>query len=438
MRSLSARLALSLVLSLATFFVIQSILVNIESRRMAEEVIVSRLEHDMEEILAALSVHGGGFSIDMRRVPTIYRRPFSGHYFQLRIGTGKPVRSRSLWDEHLEVGKAGITSGLEGPMGQSLLVLSRSFVVHGRQVLLSVAEDISRQRVLARLFQRRLLLLSLVALLLLLGVQIWVVRRSLRPLAGLKGELRRLERGEIRALQQQVPTEIRPLVNEVNHLLVVLRQRLSRSRHAMGNLAHALKTPLTRMLQILDQRPTRAGQRALVDLVQNIEQRVEKELSRARMAGQTPGGFWPEPARDIRDLVATLEAVYQRHGIVALDIQEGIHVTADREDMLELMGNLFDNACKWAKSQVRLCVSGKGGLSIIVEDDGPGLNAARQGEVLQRGARMDESKQGHGLGLAIVREIVALYNGTLQMGRSTSLGGLCVSVHLPDITSGEK
>ncbi len=323
-------------------------------------------------------------------------------------------------------------------MDQSLLILSRRFVVHGRPLLLSVAEDISQQRLLSRLFQRRLLLLSFAAILLLLGMQVWVVRRSLRPLARLKGELRRLERGEIRALQQRVPAEITPLVNEVNHLLVVLRQRLSRSRHAMGNLAHALKTPLTRMLQILEQRPAKADRRVLVELVQSIEQRVEKELSRARMAGQTPGGFWPDPARDIHDLVATLDAVHQKHGIVGLDIQEDIHVTADREDMMELMGNLLNNAYKWAQSQVRLHVSGKRGLSIMVEDDGPGLDAAKQHEVLQRGTRMDESKQGHGLGLAIIREIVALYNGTLHMDRSTPLGGLCVSVHLPGVTAGEE
>jgi signal transduction histidine kinase len=369
--------------------------------------------------------------MDMRRVPTIYRRPFSGHYFQLDARVGKPFRSRSLWDEYLEVSKAGITSDLEGPMGQSLLVLSRSFVVHGRHVLLSVAEDISRQRALAQLFQHRLLLLSLVALLLLLGMQMWVVRRSLRPLARMKDELGRLERGETAVLQQQVPSEIAPLVDEVNRLLSVLRQRLTRSRNAMGNLAHALKTPLTRMVQILEQQPATSDRRQLSELVQQIERRIEKEMSRARMAGRVPGDVWPEPARDVRDLVASLETVHQRHGIVDLEIQEGLHIVADREDVMELLGNLLDNAYKWATSRIVLRLAADDGLRILVEDDGPGLDEKKRQDVLRRGTRMDESKHGHGLGLAIVREIVAVYHGSLELGRSSLLGGLRVYVHLP-------
>ncbi len=433
MRSLSARLALSLTLSLITFFVIQSVLVNIESRRMVEQGVVSRLEHDMEEILAALDVRDGRLSMDMRRVPAIYRRPFSGHYFQLDPGDGKQIRSRSLWDERLEAGKAGVASGLEGPMGQRLIVLGRRFVVHGRSVLLSVAEDVSRQQGLARLFQHRLLMLSLAALMLLLSVQMWVVRRGLRPLTEMKEELGRLERGETDELRLRAPAEIAPLVEEVNRLLHVMRQRLARSRNAMGNLAHNLKTPLTRMVQILERDPQPSDRCLLMELVRRIERRIERELSRARMAGRAPGDVWPEPARDVRDLAAMLETVHQRHGIIEVNTPEELHIVADREDVMELLGNVLDNACKWAASRIVLRMRADDGLRILVEDDGPGLDERQQRDVLRRGMRMDEGKEGHGLGLSIVQEIVDVYHGSLELGRSETLGGLRVCIRLPGV-----
>jgi signal transduction histidine kinase len=310
--------------------------------------------------------------------------------------------------------------------------------VHGKAVLLSVAEDTSRQKASSLLFQRRLLLLSFTALLLLLVMQIWVIRRGLKPLTGLKDELGRLERGETEVLQQQVPAEIAPLVDEINRLLSVLRQRLVRSRNSMGNLAHALKTPLTRMLQLLEHEPAKEDRQIIIELVRNIEQRVERELSRARMAGQTPGGFWPEPARDIRDLATTLEAINQKRTIIDLDIQDGLHIAADREDMMELIGNLLDNACKWARHRIRLRLSVEEGLCITIEDDGPGMDKAEQYEALNRGVRADESKPGHGLGLAIVRDIIAVYKGTLHMGSSNSLGGLRISIFLPDSAANVK
>ena len=232
-------------------------------------------------------------------------------------------------------------------------------------------------------------------------------------------------------LRQQVPSEIAPLVDEVNRLLSVLRQRLTRSRNAMGNLAHALKTPMTRMVQILEREPATSDRRQLAELVQQIEQRIEKEMSRARMAGRAPGDLWPEPAQDVRDLVATLETVHQRHGIVDLEMQEGLHIVADREDIMELLGNLLDNAYKWATSRIILRLAADDGLRILVEDDGPGLDEKKRQDVLRRGTRLDESKHGHGLGLAIVREIVAVYHGSLELGHSSLLGGLRVCVHLP-------
>jgi signal transduction histidine kinase len=388
----------------------------------------------MEGILAALLVQPDkAITINWEHIPAIFMRPFSGHYFQIRHGK-QSVRSRSLWDSVLPVQEPGINRAVEGPVNQQLLILSRTYVVHGQSVLLSVAEDTSKLEATSLYFQKRLLALSLAALLLLLVIQVWGIRRGLKPLANLRKELQQLEWGETEKLRQPVPAEISPLVEEVNRLLMVLQQRLLRSRNAMGNLSHALKTPLTLMFQILERRQDDEEYVKLLEQAQRIEVHINRELSRARMAGQSPGGIWLKPEQDVRDLVSTLEAVYRQRINFELQIEGMTSVSADREDMMELIGNLLDNACKWAKAQVVLKMHQQSGLHIVIEDDGPGMNPEEQLLVLGRGVRMDEAKQGHGLGLAIVREIVDAYNGKLELGRSDVLGGLRVLVCIPNVS----
>ena len=437
MKSLSRHLTISLAASLICFFLIQAVLVGMEMRKLTENSVLSRLEDDMEGILAALSVQPGEEpAINWEHIPAIFMRPFSGHYFHVRQGK-QSVRSRSLWDSVLPVQEPGIYRAVDGPADQQLLILSRSFVVHGQPLLLSVAEDTSAQESTSLYFQKRLLVLSLAALLLLLVIQVWVIRRGLKPLAGLRTELQQLERGETEKLEQPVPAEISPLVEEVNRLLMVLQQRLLRSRNAMGNLSHALKTPLTLMFQILEKRQDDEEYAQLLEQAQRIEVHINRELSRARMAGQSPGGHWLKPEQDVRDLVSTLDAIYRQRITIELQIAEVTSVSADREDMMELIGNLLDNACKWAKGQVVLNMHQQPGLHIVIEDDGSGMKPEEQLLVLGRGVRMDEAKQGHGLGLAIVRDIVDAYGGKLELGQSNTLGGLKVSVCFPNVSGKE-
>ncbi len=434
MKSLSRHLTISLAASLICFFLIQAVLVGMEMRKLTENSVLSRLEDDMEDILTALTVQSGeAATIDWEHIPTIFTRPFSGHYFQINYDK-QSIRSRSLWDSVLPVQEPGIYRNIEGPADQQLLILSRSFIVYGQTVLLSVAEDTSAQESTSLYFQKRLLVLSLTALLLLLVIQVWVIRRSLKPLAGLRKELQQLERGETEKLEQPVPAEISPLVEEVNRLLMVLQQRLQRSRNAMGNLSHALKTPLTLMFQILERRQDDEDCVKLLEQAQRIEGNINKELSRARMAGQSLGGIWLKPEQDIRNLGSTLEAVYRQHITIKLQIAEVTSIPVDREDMMEMIGNLLDNACKWAKGQVVLKMYQQQGLHIVIEDDGPGMKPDEQLLVLGRGVRMDEAKQGHGLGLAIVRDIIDAYEGQLGLDQSNTLGGLKISICFPNIS----
>ncbi|MCF7821281.1 MAG: GHKL domain-containing protein [Mariprofundaceae bacterium] len=432
MTSLSRHLTISLAASLICFFLLQAALAGMEMRNLTEDSVISRLEDDMEAVLTMLSIQPDEkMVVDWEHIPAIFMRPLSGHYFQIQRGK-QIIRSRSQWDSVLPVQEAGVFRAVEGPVNQRLLILSRSYVLHGETILLTVAEDTSELEATSRYFQKRLLALSLGVLLLLLVIQAWVIRRGLKPLSGVRRELQQLERGETEKLRQPVPAEITPLVEEVNRLLMVLQHRLLRSRNAMGNLSHALKTPLTVMFQILERRQDDRDCVQLLEQAQRIEGHINRELSRAKTAGQSPGGIWLQPEQDVRDLVSTLEAVHHRQSInIELKIAAITAVSADREDMMELIGNLIDNACKWARGRVLLEIYQRSGLYIIIEDDGPGMKPEELLPALERGMRMDEAKQGHGLGLAIVQEIVNAYNGRVDLGRSDALGGLKISVFFP-------
>jgi len=148
------------------------------------------------------------------------------------------------------------------------------------------------------------------------------------------------------------------------------------------------------------------------------------------MAGQSPGGFWRNPITDIDDLVSTMQRIHRKTITSHIDLPADTILRADREDMMELLGNLLDNACKWATTDVRLTVSNHP-LMMIVEDDGPGMDAPTLEHVMQRGVRADESKSGHGLGLSIISDLVVAYDGSLDFGQSVNLGGLRATVTLP-------
>jgi len=429
MISLSRQLTLSLAISLTIFFALQAVMVVFEVHLLSKDTVISRMQHDAEELLAALDTSSPTLAIDWSHLPSIYVRPLSGHYFQFR-SRGKSLRSRSLWDEVLPIVNDGENREIEVLNGQQLLLLGKRYIIHGQPVSLTIAEDISQLEQTSEVFLQRLLLASLAALLALLAMQLWFIRKGLAPLNNLKKELLLLDAGEIEILQQPVPAEIEPLVAETNRLLGAMRQRLERSRNAIGNLAHALKTPLTIITQILERDSDKQDGSELQQQVGLIQERIQRELSLARMAGQSPGGFWRNPITDIDDLVSTMQRIHRKTITSHIDLPADTILRADREDMMELLGNLLDNACKWATTDVRLTVSNHP-LMMIVEDDGPGMDAPTLEHVMQRGVRADESKSGHGLGLSIISDLVVAYDGSLDFGQSVNLGGLRATVTLP-------
>lgn len=431
MSSLRQRLTLSLAASLALFFILQTLMIGRQVQRLSEQNLLSHLQRDQEQILAALEWNPPA-PPQLRRslISGVYERPFSGQYFQIDIA-GKSLRSRSLWDEQLAPIPQPMMYDVEGPEGQRLLVIQNVVKVNGRAVTIRMAEDTLPIKQSTGTFQRHLLLSGIAAVAFLILLQGWLIGRSLNPLQRIRRQINRLKKGELEQIDAPVPDEIGPLVEEINHLMRLMQQRLQRSRHALGDLAHSLKTPLAVARQIVGRQKESPDSGQLQEQLERIEQRIERELVRARTAGRMPGGQWSNPEQDIRDLTTMLGHV-SPHIAFTLQLEEQMKIRADREDMLEIFGNLLENACKWAKSRVRCSVACESGMAhICIEDDGPGIEQDKVAQLLFRGEKADESRPGHGLGLSIVSEMVAAYDGSIELSRSPELHGLKVSIDLP-------
>lgn len=298
------------------------------------------------------------------------------------------------------------------------------------------ASAISRQ---VAVFRRALWAYLGAAALLLLGVQVLVLRWSLQPVRQVARDLREVEQGEREFLQGAYPRELSPLTGSINALVESEREHLSRYRNTLSDLAHSLKTPLAVMRTRLES-GTEAELRAEVQAqVQRMSDIVSYQLSRAAATGHqlfsAPLAL-KEPAEEI---VVSLEKVYSGKGVLCeFDLAEGAQFHGEQGDLMELLGNLLENAFKWARHRVLLSVrmeeepgSRRAGLLISVEDDGPGIPADRVDRLLQRGVRGDERVQGHGIGLSIVQDIVRAYRGELRVDAAPELGGARFTVRFP-------
>jgi signal transduction histidine kinase len=367
-----------------------------------------------------------------------------------------------LWDTRLALPSDVLRDGeihaheLPGPGDSRLRVLERTVrpeavVGDGVRWRLSVAADLKDTHEAVAGFQR-VLVASLAALLVLLLAAAWAqVALGLRPLFALQRGLQNLRDGRAPRLAGDFPNEVQPLVNDFNSVLDRHDEVVGRARTQAGNLAHALKTPLTVLEQASRQTDT-AGLATLVrEQVQLAQRHIDWHLARSRMAASTglPGQRVPV-VHTLQGLVRVMQRVHaERELTITLeDADERVQFAGEAQDLQEMLGNVLDNACQWAHSAVRIRVqpvagmaSGamSGGVSgaasgmcrVAIEDDGPGMPAEQMPRVLQRGVRLDESVPGSGLGLAIVRELVDLYGGELQLQTPAQGRGLQVTLTLP-------
>lgn len=433
--SLQNRLRVALAFSLITLLSLQWLVVTNTVNNLTKSYVASRLDHDAETLLGALDVAKDSPRLTHSHIDPIYSEPYSGHYFVVNV-QDQHLRSRSLWDSDFPLFRVSQDLAYTtGPLDQWLLVKTNRYRKQGHDVTIIIAEDVSPTEEILEQFNFLYALFSAGALVLLLFLQSYLVKRSFKSLDNVAADVRRLEKGEIAQLDDAVPAEIYPVVKEFNRLLLILGQRLQRSRNALGNLAHALKTPLTVLTRLADQPEMQQHPDILRQLSQHtesIQRLMDRELKSARLAGAATPGAQFNCNEEIPKLIDTLQRIYQdKHISINYTIADKAIYPGDREDMIELLGNLLDNACKWAASRVNVRVEDATGIVIVIEDDGPGSPDDQIARVTERGTRLDESVAGHGLGLSIVKEIVHHYNGTIDFGRSPELGGFKVSIKLP-------
>ena len=283
--------------------------------------------------------------------------------------------------------------------------------------------------------------LGLAGLLLIL-VQTLVLRWSLQPLRRLALELNRVQRGVSQGLSGRHPRELEPITDSINALIDSERSHLEQSRNTLADLAHSLKTPLAVLRSHLDAGTGPDELRVDVRMqVQRMNDIVSYQLSRAARSGHAlfSAPIAVEPRAE--EIVASLEKVYAGKGVLCeFEIDAAARFHGELGDLQELLGNLVENAFKWAKSRVLLSVrvepaerQRRPGVSFVVEDDGPGIAPDNVEHLLQRGVRGDERVQGHGIGLAIVQDIVRAYRGELKVDRSAELGGARFIVRIPPV-----
>jgi len=435
MRSIQRRLGVGLLFILLLVGVVMvnaSIwLVDLGLRRYLQNGL-----RDEAELLLIATVRGpAGIQLDELRLSPAYQRPLSGSYFRVDL-PDQVWRSRSSWDFQLErPTRSGLQHGLvDGPGGQELLVYRADFRRFGSDLSITAAQD---YRPLSLAFTQVRWLLSgigALALLVVLLLQWLNVRAALHPLERVRLQVLQLQQGRRGRLDSEADRELAPLVEQINSLLQHTEGSLRRSRNAVGNLGHALKTPLAVLRSLLTRAELDALQplrRQMDDQLDVVEQRLARELNRARLSGEVLPGAHFECDQELPPLCDTLRMIHPHLRRLSCLAPPGLRLPWDREDLLEVLGNLLDNACKWALTQVSLSIEQDGQeLLLRIEDDGPGVAEQLRSSLLARGSRLDEQVPGHGLGLAIVRDTLDAWGGTLQLGNA-ALGGLRVDVRLP-------
>src|SRR5690554_5981683 len=315
-----------------------------------------------------------------------------------------------------------------------ILAYRQSFHIAGVPITVIVAEDMRGLKASQANLHTWTAVVSLLLILLLMGV-IWIgINLSMRPVVSLKAELKGLQSGTIARIHTQAPDEFQPLVQQLNQLLDSLDQRLERSRDALANLSHSVKTPIAALRQILEDsnRPLDNNLRQeMAAKLADLGQQLEAEMRRSRFSGPQIGTS-AYPVKQARDLLWMLGRLYTDKSFeLSTALTDDTRWPIEEHDLNEIMGNLLDNAGKWSNKVVELSLEQSQGLATIsVTDDGLGVPNAEKEQLGQRGLRLDEQIPGHGLGLAIVSDIVSRYNGQLSFLNSPQ-GGLKVVISLP-------
>jgi len=404
--------------------------------RMSREFVESRLKDEVAFL--ELNIRQADGKIDMLKTGDYFEKVFH-HAFAIQSPDQTNISPLS-WqpllmpllqfdgDESVRVQDATIASA-----PSDILAYRKSFVVNGVPIKVIVSEDMGALKNSQAELHAWTAIVSILLVFLLVGVIWFGINLSMRPVVSLQAALKRLQSGEISRIDAEAPEEFRPLVLQLNQLLDSLDQRLERSREALANLSHSVKTPIAAVRQVLDDtsRPLDNSVRhEMGSRLGDIDRQLEAEMRRSRFAGPQIGKS-AYPVKQARDLLWMLGRLYPEKSFeLSTSLTDEFRWPIEEHDLNEILGNLLDNAGKWSAECVELSLEQRNGLAqIVVTDDGSGVSENDQVHLGQRGRRLDEQTPGHGLGLAIVREIVARYEGETSFSNG-SKGGLKVLVEV--------
>jgi signal transduction histidine kinase len=453
--SLALRLFVSATAVTVIILLITGVVLSSLYREGAERSFDRRLGVYLKTLVADVAAPEDNEKFTQSLGEPLFELPLSGWYWQVtRLSTPKPETrsSRSLWDaglpnleeENVPTSADGTRKRyVPGPEDQRLRLVERTVDLgdEGRYRV-AVAGDALEIEDETQAFDRAIMVTFGVLAIVLLLTTMFQVRFGLAPLKRISESLAAIRSGKAERLEGRFPVEIAPLARETNALIDANREIVERARTHVGNLAHALKTPLSVMMNEANARgedPLAAKVREQTGVMRD---QVQRHLERARIAARaTVVGTVTDVAPVVTSLARTMEKIHRDRGIaIDIDTPRETRFRGERQDLEEMVGNLVDNACKWAESRVAIEVLPAADdaadkalkLRVVVDDDGPGLTAAQREQIgtVRRGQRLDETKPGSGLGLSIVTDLAALYGGALTLG-TAPIGGLRAELVLP-------
>jgi signal transduction histidine kinase len=454
LNSLALRLFLSATTWTVVILVVTGVVLSSIYRSAVERAFDRRLGVYLRTLIADVATpeeNAGKFPQSLGE--PLFDLPLSGWYWQVtRLDAPTPdVRSsRSLWDMSLpHLASLGISSApggaragyAQGPEGQELRIVERTLDLgQDGRYLVAVAGDAAEIENEIYSFDSALLGTFAVLAAVLLLTTTFQVRFGLAPLKRISNGLAAIRAGSAERLEGAFPQEIAPLARETNALLDANREIVGRARTHVGNLAHALKTPISVILNEASAHGPDSFALKVREQTEIMRDQVTRHLERARLAARIAVvGTVTEVREVVTALARTMEKIHHQRGIaIDIDAPEGVRFRGERQDLEEMVGNLVDNAFKWAQARVAVEVFSERAdvkddrrtVRILFDDDGPGLSPQQREQVARRGRRLDETKPGSGLGLSIVVELASLYGGAVSLG-TAPIGGLRAELILP-------
>jgi len=448
MSSLSARLLVSVSLLLVFFFGVTIVVLDTAFREAGEQAQEDILDTQLMALIAEAEPNSNGeleMPIDLREPR--FSNLGSGLYGTLTDETDSPVwTSRSSLGLNVPYGPTPLPGAhsfslVELGDGTALMALSLHVqweLANGelKPYTFSVAQSLDSFNAQLARFRRQLFTwFAAVAVIMMFSISL-VMRGLLKPLRQIDTEISSIEGGQRKALSDNFPDELSSVARNMNLLIGSERGRSERYRNTLDNLAHSLKTPLAAIRSILSEQKSSEVTARVEAQIERMNDIVRYQLRKPATLPKKSFGVVAVPvAGELRKLVDGLHKVYKdKEPEIVVDAMPGIHFRGDTGDFLELAGNLLDNACKWCESKVAIKIrpldgfsAASGAMSLAVEDDGPGIPDEAREALLQRGMRLDENSPGHGIGLAVVKDIAASYGGGIEITRS-DLGGAKISV----------